>query len=361
MSPFPREDYQALARYEPDRRPVEVDLSDNTNLWGTHPEALERIRAATTDDLARYPELYADVLRDAVAERFGVDPECVTTGAGSDDVLDSAFRAAAGPGAVVAYAAPTFSMVEPLARMNGMEARAVPWPDALEAPETLLEPDPAVVYVCRPNNPTGESAPVGWLDALLAAREAAEARGRPRPLVVLDEAYGDFAEDTLASRAPDAPALLVARTASKAYGLAGLRVGFGVADPATALEVEKARGPYKVARLAAEAAAAAVRDRSGWMTARAAEARVQRRWLRDALEARGLAPLPSQANFLLFPAPTGSAAADVRALRAHGVGVRPFTGIPEMGEGLRVTVGPRPLMDRFLAALDAVLEEVART
>src|SRR5690606_9291706 len=95
MTPFPRGDYRALARYEPDRRPVEVDLSDNTNLCGTHPAALERIRAASTDDLARYPELYADVLRDAVAERFGVDPECVTTGAGSDDVLDSAFRAAA--------------------------------------------------------------------------------------------------------------------------------------------------------------------------------------------------------------------------------------------------------------------------
>ena len=160
---FPRDDYRALQRYDPDREPVALDLSDNTNLWGTHPGALARIRAAATDDLARYPELYADVLRDAVAERFGVPADCVTTGAGSDDVLDSAFRAAAGgPDAFVSYASPTFSMVEPLARMNGMEARAVPWAEALADPGTLLEGGPALVYVCRPNNPTGEVAPRAW-------------------------------------------------------------------------------------------------------------------------------------------------------------------------------------------------------
>ena len=125
----------------------------------------------TADDLARYPDLYADKVRDAVAERFAIDRECVTTGAGSDDVLDSAFRAACGPGASPAYASPPFSMVEPLARMNGMRARAVPWVEALERPASLLEDDPAVVYVCRPNNPTGELAPREWLERLLDARD----------------------------------------------------------------------------------------------------------------------------------------------------------------------------------------------
>jgi len=353
MSPFPRDDYRALTRYEPGRSPVEVDLSDNTNLWGTHPEALERIRSATPDDLARYPELYAAVLGSAVAERYDIDPACVTTGAGSDDVLDSAFRAAAGRDAWISYAAPTFSMVEPLALMNGMKARPVPWAHAVEAPEALLEGEPALVYVCRPNNPTGESAPVGWLDALLTARGA----GAYAPLVVLDEAYADFAEDTLIRRGAEVPGLLVARTASKAYGLAGLRCGFGVATPDTALEIDKSRGPYKVAGLAAEAVAAAVRDRSGWMAGRIVEAKEARARLRDALEARALRPFPSQANFILFRAPSGSAAADVGALRRHGVGVRPFTGIPGMGDALRVTVGPWPLMERFLRALDALLHD----
>lgn len=352
MTPMPRADYAALARYDPGRSPVALDLSDNTNLWGTHPAALARIRAADTDDLARYPELYADTLRDAVAARFGVDPACVTTGAGSDDVLDSAFRATWAPGAVVRYAAPTFSMVEPLALMNGLHPDAVPWPDALDRPERLLEGRPAVVYVCRPNNPTGTSAPAAWLDCLL---DAARAEPAPRPLVVLDEAYADFAPETRAPTAPEHPCLLVARTASKAYGLAGLRCGWGVASPEVALEVEKSRGPYKVARLAAEAAAAAVRDEDGWMAATVAACREARDRLRRELERRGVEALPSDANFLLVPAPSGSARDDALALRGLGVAVRPFTGIPEVGDGLRVTVGPWPLMERFLAALDRLL------
>ena len=126
MSPFPRPDYEALRRYDPERAPVRLDLSDNTNLWGTHPGALRRVREATADDLARYPTLYADPLRQAVSDRFGVDPESVTTGAGSDDVLDSAVRASFAPGGRMTYAAPTFSMVEPFALMNGLAATAIP-------------------------------------------------------------------------------------------------------------------------------------------------------------------------------------------------------------------------------------------
>ncbi|MEQ9401647.1 MAG: aminotransferase class I/II-fold pyridoxal phosphate-dependent enzyme [Longimicrobiales bacterium] len=347
MTPFPRTDYEALTRYTPDRRSVEVDLSDNTNLWGTHPAALARIRAAGTDDLARYPELYADRLRQAVAARFGVDVDCVTTGCGSDDVLDSAFRAAAGPGAAVSYADPTFSMIEPLARMNGMEPRPVPWPEALADAGRLLEGDPSLVYVCRPNNPTGEQAPQAWVDELLARV------GPDGPLVIVDEAYADFAGETLIPRAPDHPRLLVARTSSKAYGLAGLRAGFAVASPAVALEIEKSRGPYKVTRLGADAAAAAVEDADGWMARTVAAAVASRERLTEELTRRGLPPLPSRSNFLLFRSLSGSAKDDALRLREHGVAVRPFTGIPGMGEGLRVTVGPWPLMERFLDALDA--------
>lgn len=351
MTPFPRADYAALTRYDPDRRPVAVDLSDNTNLWGTHPAALERIRQADTDDLARYPELYADVLREAVAERFGVDVSCVATGCGSDDILDSAFRAAGGGPATVSYAAPTFSMVEPLARMNGMDARAVPWPDALADPGRLVAGEPSLVYVCRPNNPTGEQAPQEWVAELL------DAAGEDGPLVLLDEAYADFAGETLMDWTRRHPRLLVARTTSKAYGLAGLRVGFAVAAPGTALEVEKSRGPYKVSRLGAEAAAAAVRDASRWMAGVVAEAVANRDRLATALEERRLRPLPSKANFLLFPSLSGSSRADALDLRERGVAVRPFSGIPGMGDGLRVSIGPWPLMEAFLEALDARMSE----
>ncbi len=356
MSPFPRADYAALRPYDPGRIPVPVDLSDNTNLWGPHPAALARMRAAAPDDLRCYPEVYADTVRRAVAERFGVGVDCVATGAGSDDVLDSAFRAASGPGGIVSYPAPTFSMIGDLARMNGMEPRPVGWRDAVDDPRRLLEGGPALVYLCRPNNPTGALLPAEWVEQLLRLR-------RPDgPLVVIDEAYADFGPDSLIEWAARLPRLLVARTCSKAYGLAGLRCGFGIGQPDVVLEVEKARGPYKVSRLTAEVVALALRDADGWIARTVAECLDNRDRLRGELEKRGLRTLESHANFLLAAAPSGSAKADNDALREHGVTTRPFTEIPELGEGLRVTVGPWPLLERFLEALDlrlTALGEVA--
>jgi len=349
MSPFPRPDYASLTTYDPGRRRVEVDLSDNTNLWGPNPDALARFRAAEADDLRCYPQVYADTLRRAVAERFGVGMENVTTGDGSDDVLDSAFRAAAGPGERVAFPAPTFVMADEFARMNGMKSVPVPWRDALADPSTLLASAPAVVYVCRPNNPTGALAPAAWVEKLL---DLAGANG---PLVVIDEAYADFAGESLIGWAVERPRLLIARTCSKAYGLAGLRCGFGVARADVILEVEKSRGPYKVARLTAEAAAAAVRDASGWVSRTVAECLANRERLRTEIERRGLRQLPSWANFILVAAPSGSAKQDAVTLREQGVQVRPFVDVPDLGDALRVTVGPWPLMERFLAALDRTI------
>ena len=356
MSPFPRPDYAALRPYDPGRAPVAVDLSDNTNLWGPHPAALARMRAASPDDLRCYPEVYADTLRHTIASRFGVPFECVTTGAGSDDVLDSAYRAASSPGATVSFPAPTFSMVGDLARMNGMVPKPIDWQTALDEPAVLLEDDPALVYLCTPNNPTGALLPGDWIERLL------DLRGGGDPLVLVDEAYIDFAGGSLISRAPRVQRLLVTRTCSKAYGLAGVRCGFGVGHADTVLEVEKARGPYKVSRLTVEAVAAALEDADGWVGRTVAECLDNRDRLAAELAKRGLRVLESQANFVLVGAPSGSAQADNDALREQGVAARPFVGIPELGEGLRVTVGPWPLLERFLQALDrrlSALKEVS--
>jgi len=355
VSPLPRADYASIGRYDPGRAPVPLDLSDNTNLWGPHPAALARVRGATPDDLRCYPELYADTLRWAVSERFDVPAACVTTGDGSDDVIDSAFRAAYGAGQSVTYPAPTFSMIGDFARMNGMEPRPVPWDEALDDPRRLLEGDPAVVYLCRPNNPTGAQLPVAWVERLIT--EA----GADGPLILVDEAYADFAGESLIGEAPKHPKLLVTRTCSKAYGLAGIRCSFAVANPGVVLEVDKSRGPYKVSRLAIELAALAVRDEDGWVARTTAECLANRERLRAAIEARGLAQLPSSANFILIAAPSGSASADAVALREAGVQVRPFTAAPGLGDSLRVTVGPWPLMERFLEAFDARLAALRET
>lgn len=347
--PFPRPDYRALELYTPDRRPVGTDLSDNTNLWGTHPGALEVVRSADLNALARYPYLYADDLRAAAAERFGVTPDRVATGCGSDDILDSLWRALAERNGVVRFAAPTFSMVEPLSLMNGRVPDPVPWSRALADPLALLQGDPALVYVCRPNNPTGIQPSLEWVDALLDATRA------DGPLLLFDEAYADFAGETLIPQVVEHPWALVSRTLSKAFGLAGMRVGLAFGSAAVVTEVEKSRGPYKVGRLAEAAAVAALRDPEGWVAATVAEAVENRARLYRELGARGLEPLPSKANFLLFPAAQGRSRDFSGALRDRDVAVRPFPECPDVGDALRVTVGPWPLMERFLAALDDVL------
>ena len=354
MSRFPRADYRSLDLYAPDRRPVAVDLSDNTNRWGAHPAALAAVHAADDDALTRYPALYADDLKEAIRRRYGVPRDAITTGCGSDDVLDSAFRAAAPEGGTIRYAGPTFSMVDTFARMSGRTATQVPWSRALEAPASLLEGDPVIAYVCRPNNPTGAVAPRAWLETLLRAAEGAKG-----PLVVLDEAYADFApeSESFITEAPTRANVLVTRTLSKAFGLAGFRVGFAVGSPMVAREVEKSRGPYKVSRLAEIAAVAALDDQDGWALRTTEECVANRERLFVELKGRGLAPLPSWANFLFFPVPAGSALAWNDALRAHGVAVRPFPACPDLGDGLRVTVAPWPLLERFLRALDALLAE----
>ena len=351
MTRFPRPDYGTLHLYQRDRNPVPVDLSDNTNRWGAHPAALAAVRSADEDTLTRYPEAYARDLSSAIQRRFDLPADAITTGCGSDDILDSTFRAAGPPGGTVYFAGPTFSMVAVLARMNGCTAVEVPWSRVLADPGRLLENKPDVVYVCRPNNPTGLQAPRTWLDTLLGATSSTG------PLIVLDEAYADFAGESLVSQAPAHPRLLVVRTLSKAYGLAGLRVGFAVGSPEVAREVEKSRGPYKVSRIAARAAVAALDDADGWVARTIAQCVTNRERLSEALQGRGFSPLPSLGNFVFFPVAEGSALAWNRALRHHGVAVRPFSDLHEAGDGLRVSVAPWPLLERFLAALDRVIEK----
>lgn len=370
MTPFPREAYRPLEPYAPDRRPIPVDLSDNTNRWGAHPGALAAVGEAAAEQLVRYPSVYADDLRAAVAGRFGVPVEAVATGCGSDDLLDAAFRAAGDPGEAIAFLPPTFSMIEVLARMNGMRPREVARGGPSEAepfgplppPDSFLADRPALVYLCRPNNPTGETAPRSWIRAIV------DEAGSAGPVIVVDEAYADFMHEAAGgTHAPDDPdALLreaaasdrtvVLRTLSKAWGLAGLRVGFAVGAPVVIREIQKSRGPYKVGRLAERAAVAALGDREGWLAGVVEAVRTERAFLLGALRERGLGPLPSGANFVLLPLPAGAGAdAVAAALRERGVAVRPFPSLPGLGDGIRITVGPRAEMDRFLAALDGAL------
>ncbi|MEO8876279.1 MAG: aminotransferase class I/II-fold pyridoxal phosphate-dependent enzyme, partial [Polyangiaceae bacterium] len=170
-------------------------------------------------------------------------------------------------------------------------------------------------------------------------------------LVLLDEAYADFSDAP--SRLRDAAAgerLVVVRTFSKAFGLAGLRVGWAVSSPRTIANLERARGPYKLGAVAERTAIAALEDRA-WVRDRIAEVNASRADFVKALISSGFEPLPTDANFVLIPVPKCEAFAD--RMREHGVSVRAFPNLPNIGDALRISIGPASVMQRCLTALRA--------
>lgn len=378
--PAPRAGYEAIPLYAPAtggaaETPCVADASDTINLWGAPPDALAALRGATDAMLSTYPALYNADLKAPLAAYAGVHPDEVVTGCGSDDVIDCALRAFAVEGGVVAHAAPTFSMVPAYARANGMTPVGVPLAgdDYAADADALLATGAAVIYLCSPNNPTSTA-----LARATVERVVAGARG----LVILDEAYAEYVaagyapDDTMPNGprpnaevfTPEAPGwgrVLATRTLSKAFGLAGLRVGYGVGHPDVVRAVEKARGPFKVtfpAELAARAALGAGDGALGWVRARAREAVAQRAMLEAGLRALGLEPAPAAAHFAFVPVPDARAVA-ARMRARHGVGARVFDGLPTAvpalarsgGAALRLNVGPDAVQDAVLAALRAEL------
>jgi histidinol-phosphate aminotransferase len=348
--PYVRASYDAIRLYAPDRRAAPVDLSDNTNRWGMPPASRAVLRALAEQSGVRYPSLYANQLKSALASYAGVGTENIVTGCGSDDVLDSAIRACSEPGDLVVAPSPVFPMIPLFARMNGLSFASVPMSGSFDVDvQALVARDPAIVYLCSPNNPTGTVLPPAVVRDVLA---------NSRALVIVDEAYIEFGGESVAELIRDSARLLVVRTLSKAFGLAGLRVGYALGAPELVAAVEKSRGPYKVNALAEAAGVAALTEGLPWVRERIADVVELRGELTGAMERRGVSVLPSSANFILCAASDSEAIA--REMRDRGVAVRPFasleSGIQALnaaaGSALRISIGPRPEIDAMLAAFD---------
>jgi histidinol-phosphate aminotransferase len=345
---FARALYAGVPLYDPKRAPVALDLTDNTNLWGLPPTAERTLRELAVSRVTRYPSLYASELKEALAAFVGATAEGIVTGCGSDDILDSAMRAFGEPGSVVASSEPSFAMIPIFAQMNGLRyvgvtEQADHQPDL----DALLAAKPHILYLCSPNNPTG-----ALLSRATLERAVHEAPG----VVFVDEAYAEFSGESVVDLAMRVDNLLVIRTMSKAFGLAGLRVGYGIGAGALVRDVEKSRGPYKLNAIAEQMALAALRHDMPWVNEHVALAVGNRERLAAALRERGYAPLDSRANYVCVPIPR---AVEVgQALRARGVAARPFAALPHVGDTLRISVGPWELIERFLTAFDAAVLEV---
>lgn len=333
--------------YSPGETSCAVDLRDNTNFWGTPPHALQALRSIDASALSLYPAVSAGTLTSALATAIGVDAGQVAAGCGSDDLIDAVFRAIAEPGESLAHPAPSFSMVPIFARLNSLRPVAVPLLcDGSADADALLATGARIIYLCSPNNPTGTVTPAAVVRRIVRESNA---------IVILDGAYAEFApecEDLLAE-APSLERLLVLRTFSKAWGLAGLRVGYAVGGAELIRAVRKSVGPYKVNALADRAATAALQQDADWMRACAADAVAVRARVNQELRALGLSPLDSRGNFVSIPVPDARQLAN--RLASQGVAVRAFVDLPVFGDLLRVGMAPWPVMEQFVRAVREAL------
>ena len=330
-----------------------VKLASNENPLGMPASAKAAVLAAI-DELGRYPDGNGFSLKNAIAARYGVPVSWITLGNGSNDTLELAARAVCAPGQSIVYAQYSFAVYALVTQALGARAIVVPAVDFghdLDAMAAAIQADTRLVFLANPNNPTGTFLSGHAIEAFLKRVPA-------HVTVVLDEAYTEYlAPEQRYDAMPWVaryPNLIVSRTLSKAYGLAGLRVGFMVAQPGITDLMNRVRQPFNVNSLAQAAAIAALADQDFLARSYAVNREGLTR-LQAGLAALGLTYVPSSGNFVLFQ--VGPADAVAEQLMRLGVIVRPVGnyGLPEW---LRVSIGLPAENDRFLAALEQVLPRV---
>ncbi len=330
--------------YVPGEQPRDrayIKLNTNENPYPPSPRVLAAIRAAVTADLRLYPDPFATELRAKAGDVYGFSPEFVMVGNGSDELLSIVFRSCAGAGDRVVYPTPTYSLYDTLVAIQGATTVAVPFPDDFRLPvERLGEQGQVLTIVCNPNAPSGTLAPISAIEEV-----ARSVRG----LLVVDEAYVDFASDSALALVHRCENVIVLRTFSKSFSLCGMRVGLAFGHPDLLAELAKVKDSYNVDRLGLAAATAALDD-IAFMQSNAARVRSTRSALSAGLRELGFDVLPSETNFVLARRPRQNLAPVQQKLKERGVLVRYF-GIPELRDALRITVGTPEEVRALLAAL----------
>jgi histidinol-phosphate aminotransferase len=330
-----------------------VKLASNENPRGIGPRTRAAIERAL-GEIARYPDGNGHELKTALARRYGVDLSSIVLGNGSNDVLELVAHAFLGPGRAAVYSQHCFA-VYPLATQargaRGIQVAAKDFGHDLDAMAAAIDDETYVVWIANPNNPTGTMLAADALEAFVK-------RVPERVLVVLDEAYNEYLPSELKAESVKwlrrHPNLIVTRTFSKAYGLAGLRVGYALAHASVADIMNRVRQPFNVNSLALAAASAALDDME--FVAKSFALNLQgMKQLEEGAQRLGLAWIPSSGNFITVR--VGKANEIFRRLLKRGVIVRPVGGGYQLPEHLRVTVGTAEENDRFLSALSASLRD----
>jgi histidinol-phosphate aminotransferase len=346
--PFVRPNIRQMSGYTPGEQPEVgqriIKLNTNENPFPPSERVMHAIRNIEPELLRRYPNPTADVFRIAAGILLGVDKDMIIAGNGSDELLAIAVRTFLKPGDLLVSPDPTYSLYPVLAEIGEIRYAGVPWEKDYALPmDALLSAGAAAIFLANPNAPTGTFVPPARIRDLLKKFTG---------LVLIDEAYADFADDNCISLVGEFENLVVTRTLSKAYSLAGLRFGYAVAQPAIVAEMMKVKDSYNCDAIAMHAATAAIGDqeyaRQTWNNVRDERARLTKE-----LTSMGWRVVPSQANFILATVPEGNGRSAYLGLKQQGILVRYFDK-PGLSDKIRITVGTVDENNALLGGIKAM-------
>ena len=330
---FIRKTVREMAGYTPGEQPSAgmrvIKLNTNENPFPPSPRVMEAIRNVPPEHLRRYPDPMAGSFCQAAAKVLGVAPEMITAGNGSDDILAFALMSFCAPGETLAYPDPTYSLYPVLAELDEVKVAPVPWDDPWKLPtERLLQTNASAIFLANPNAPSGTFVP---------PEEIAHLARRFGGLVLVDEAYADFAPANCISLVNEFENVVISRTLSKAYALAGLRFGFAIGQKQVIAEMNKVRDSYPCDAIAIAAATAAILDQN-YAQASWEHVKKEREHLTQELRAMNWKVITSQANFLFATPPGGNGKACYQYLRGKGILVRYFDK-PGQRDKVRISIG----------------------
>jgi histidinol-phosphate aminotransferase len=349
MSAFFRKNIAALAGYVPGEQPRDekvIKLNTNENPYPPSPQVFAALRKAINPSLRLYPEPLADSLRAVAASVYGVKRENILVGNGSDEILSIIMRSFIGPQDRVAFPVPTYSLYDTLIAIQQGVPSPVAYPPDFSLPETLAAQNAAVTFLCNPNSPSGTLVALPDIEQLARAVSG---------ILVIDEAYVDFAESEGASTLPlinRLPNVIVLRTFSKSFSLAGMRVGLAFASEEIISGMMKVKDSYNLNRLSLVAAAAALQDMP-WMTRNVRRIQRSRRELSAGLRKMGFYVYSSHANFVMARRKEQNLKQVYERLKSQHIFVRYFD-VPGLQDSLRITVGTPDEIRMLLKELKAI-------
>ncbi|MHC4573210.1 MAG: histidinol-phosphate transaminase [Planctomycetota bacterium] len=344
-----RENIEEAKGYEPGFQPKETDvikLNTNENPYPPSPAVMKVLAEIGSEQLRRYPDPVGTAFREAAAEVNGVPAEYIICCNGGDELLTMAFRAFCYENRAAAYPVPTYSLYPMLAKLQNCPAIEVPFDSEFNLPPKLASTGAALTIVCNPNAPTGSFISVGELASL-----ADEVSG----VLLIDEAYVDFAEENCTGLVKDFANVIILRSLSKGYSLAGLRFGYAIGQPEVIAGLMKVKDSYNVDAIAIAAATAAMRDQK-YFRENVEKVKKARGMLAAQLRALKLNVPESFANFVLAESKNCKASEIHAKLAQRNIYVRHFD-LPGLSDKLRISVGTEEQNDKLVLALREILSE----